>query len=414
MTEEDELKDVADAFPYVVWQEKIDTIIKTGKVCLYPGYKNSDQQADIPDFSRCLPFLDKCNVLIFCELNRTLEQIRKHVIDDGRMIDKPFDILPENEIEKIFPGYKKSPPDWIPDSAKPKYDRFWAHLSKLSFNSKRRKTIWLLHLGIGGQVVWLHFLQPHGIEVSRIIIDLPSNDPISSPPIMAEPVLANAPTRQPAPKRPRKRLPVLPRPNPQHDSWAEPGQLLNNLLANRNETIGFINYFKNDFPDAITAYCEKAKALHGQPVWGFGSPRAVVLVKPDELAGPQFNEFRFWYSWYVTTLLSETVYTYYFAHHYAKWVTNFGAYPLPMVLDPGGWHCAHPFSLLKHGSSGPDEWQEVCSFITSVVPTILRDSDIEPVDFFTHLLEDRDFASNYENNLEPVLAEYLRTFRRNQ
>lgn len=156
-------------------------VLPCEKICLFPGIRKRRIGEDIVSFRNCLPLLGSCDVLIFCELNRTLPETRDHVAqqvdtlrDWIRIQVHPHDCLnlPVPERDQLFPRCAESPPDWLPGDAKPPIDRFWGLWSELElFHPEYRKKLDVLHLGIGGQAVWLYLIYPHRLEVNRIIID---------------------------------------------------------------------------------------------------------------------------------------------------------------------------------------------------------------------------------------------------
>jgi hypothetical protein len=140
-------------------------------ICLFPG----DVQGRF-SFMDCLPQIGDCRMLIFCELQKSLDDIRAQIsrlVETGRIgVEAPYCMnLPvPNERREFFPDCENNPPTWVPASAKPPLERFWGHYCRLEIELGKR-SLYLLHLGIGGQAVWRHFLQPWAVPITRIIID---------------------------------------------------------------------------------------------------------------------------------------------------------------------------------------------------------------------------------------------------
>lgn len=145
-------------------------VLMYGTICLFPGIrKRRLGEADL-DFRNCLPLLGNCKVLIYCELNLDRAETKNHVMQqvgteyEGIKIrmDTPDDLdLPVPERDQLFPRCAESPPDWLPDYAKPLMDRFWGLWSVLEIGIPgHARTLNLLHLGIGGQAVWLTSSHP--------------------------------------------------------------------------------------------------------------------------------------------------------------------------------------------------------------------------------------------------------------
>jgi hypothetical protein len=184
--------DAKEVYP----SQSLFQVLSCEKICLFPGTIKRRLGEGIVDFVDCLPWLGNCGVLIFCELNRNLPEIRQHVEHQlctehegikavGRYsVETPIPEIPATEPQKsdrdlLFPRCAESPPDWLPDYAKPPMDRFWGLWSVLEIEipGREQKTLHLLHLGIGGQAVWLHFLTPHALKVTRIIVEPRDNHP---------------------------------------------------------------------------------------------------------------------------------------------------------------------------------------------------------------------------------------------
>ena len=166
-----------------IWRDEVPDALQEGTICLFPGIKQREglrEDEAVTTFLDCLPYLGDCKVLIFCELNRTQEEIfayveRQEGEERNGIHIREVTITPDPVVDKneFFRNYQDPLPVWIPAGARPPENSFWWHWSELEimFPGQEAKTINLLHLGIGGQAVWLYFLNPHHLEVSRIIID---------------------------------------------------------------------------------------------------------------------------------------------------------------------------------------------------------------------------------------------------
>ena len=158
-------------------KELIDRL-KKSRVCLYPG-EILGQRTGIADFTGCLHFLGDCDCLIFCETQHNKDYVRVLVPNqrgwsNGNESIRITKVNPErihaSDLVNDATLFPKSDVEWMPPETRPQPDRFWGHYSTLGLDIRGvRRELHLLHLGIGGQAVWLHFLQPHGIKVARII-----------------------------------------------------------------------------------------------------------------------------------------------------------------------------------------------------------------------------------------------------
>jgi hypothetical protein len=173
---EETTKELLGGFPAVALLD----VIRGGAVCLFPGRRKRRIGEDTVSFRDCLPFVGPCDVLIFCELNRSFPQTRDYLRQqlgtprDGITIkvDAPDDLeLPVPEAAHLFPRLVNRRPEWVPAETQPAKGKFWAHWSVLRVEGGQRETLHLLHLGIGEQAVWLYFLNSHQIEVAKIITD---------------------------------------------------------------------------------------------------------------------------------------------------------------------------------------------------------------------------------------------------
>ncbi len=117
-------------------------------VCLFPGDPSGRFS-----FVDCLPRVGVCRTLIFCELRRSLEDIRALLsgLEERRTISfdwpscRDFGILPKRRGE-LFPNLETAPPTWVPDQAKPPLDRFWGHYCRIQIEAGK-KSLYLLTFG---------------------------------------------------------------------------------------------------------------------------------------------------------------------------------------------------------------------------------------------------------------------------
>jgi len=185
--EADSAKEVAQPPPWL-------GVLLDGKVCLFPGIRKQPQGEDIFDFTDCLPLLGSCDVLIFCELNRTQTEIEHQIaqrvgkeyggIQTRVYTPTPADLdLSLPKTDQLFQRFAEACPDWVPDDAKPPMDQFWGLLSvfEIGFPGDKQKKLHLLHLGIGDEAAWLYFLQPHNIRVARVIMNAPRREILEAP-----------------------------------------------------------------------------------------------------------------------------------------------------------------------------------------------------------------------------------------
>lgn len=170
--------------------KKLIKRLKRSRVCLYPG-RTLVQQFGIADFTGCLHFLGDCDCLVFCETQEGKEFVRMHVPHqlgwvDARHTVRIVERIPERvdafDLVHDATLFVETGIAWEPPEARPEPNRFWGHYSILALDIRGvRRKLHLLHLGIGHQAVWLHFLQPHGIRVARIISS-PPGAIIANPP----------------------------------------------------------------------------------------------------------------------------------------------------------------------------------------------------------------------------------------
>ena len=156
--------------------------LKIREVCLYPGNTRT-QNFGVAEFTGCLSCLGDCHFLVFGEPLQDKEIVRLLVpnrlgwSDDTQgvrivevnpqRIDDP-DLIHD---ASLFPDIEV---EWVSPEARPQPNQFWGHYSILGLEIHgERRTVHLLHLGLGHEALWLHFLQPHGIHVARIIANPP-------------------------------------------------------------------------------------------------------------------------------------------------------------------------------------------------------------------------------------------------
>lgn len=164
--------------------------LKWAKVCLFAGQR-VEHEGGIGHFTGCIRWLGDCAWLIYCERNRTPEQVHKLVLDaHGRTVDglRISVLSPSRDsscvesllhIDALFPSLTpqwlpRLPPEWVPADKAPDRDNLWGHHAKLDIEAGGQRTpLDVLHLGMAGDAVWPFFLQLHGIRVARVIADPP-------------------------------------------------------------------------------------------------------------------------------------------------------------------------------------------------------------------------------------------------
>jgi len=163
-------------------------VLRRKRVCLYPGPHDPLRAGDIIDFGQCLPYLGDCDALIFCAPHRekqTAVNTLQHYLDGGAPgvafdTDQCVGIYTELiwDDDLLFPRkgdnllVVQPQPNAQPQPMRPPDKRFWAHSVILKIEGRAEK-LHLLQLGLRGEHAWPYFLEPHGIQVARVIAHPP-------------------------------------------------------------------------------------------------------------------------------------------------------------------------------------------------------------------------------------------------